>query len=105
MSCQHTLQLGRVSGYNAAADILGVPLYEYKQECYNCCLDLGAWGAVITGGWERKVWLTGELAKQAKVYINQTLIYTPEDCHRALEAATPVGPDSDELFEQIVETA
>ncbi|KXH42560.1 hypothetical protein CNYM01_11648 [Colletotrichum nymphaeae SA-01] len=105
MSCQHALQLGRVSGYNAAADLLGVPLYEYKQESYNCCLDLGAWGAVITGGWERKVRLTGELAKQAKMYINQTLIYMPEDCHRALEAATPAGPDSDELFKQIMETA
>ncbi|KAF4780502.1 hypothetical protein HER10_EVM0012404 [Colletotrichum scovillei] len=103
MSCQHALQLGRVSGYNAAADLLGLPLYEYKQESYNCCLDLGAWGAVITGGWERKVRLTGEPAKQAKMYINQTLIYTPEDCHRAMEAATPVGPDSDELFKQIME--
>ncbi|KAK1706421.1 uncharacterized protein BDZ83DRAFT_593795 [Colletotrichum acutatum] len=103
MSCQHALQLGRVSGYNAAADLLGVPLFEYRQTSYNCCLDLGAWGAVVTGGWERKVRLTGELAKQAKMYINQTLIYTPEDYHRALEAATPVGPDSDELFKQIIE--
>ncbi|KAK1656182.1 hypothetical protein BDP81DRAFT_487529 [Colletotrichum phormii] len=56
MSCQHALQLGRVSGYNAAADLLGVPLFEYKQESYNCCLDLGAWGAVVTSGWDRKCW-------------------------------------------------
>lgn len=105
MSCQHALQFGRVSEYNAAADLFGVPLYEYRQESPNFCLDLGAWGAVVMGGWERKVRLTGELAKQAKMYINQTLIYTPDDCHLALEAANPVGPGSDELFKQIVEAA
>ncbi|KAK1701177.1 hypothetical protein BDP55DRAFT_699692 [Colletotrichum godetiae] len=86
MSCQHALQLGRVSvsGYNAAADLLGIPLFEYKQESYNCCLDLGAWGAVVTSGWDRKIHLSGELAKQAKIFINQRLIYTPDDCQQAL---------------------
>ncbi|KAF3805826.1 NADH dehydrogenase-like protein [Colletotrichum gloeosporioides] len=44
MSCQHALQLGRVSGHNAAAALLGEPMMEYSQAAYNCCLDLGSWG-------------------------------------------------------------
>ncbi|KAK1506488.1 uncharacterized protein CCOS01_16540 [Colletotrichum costaricense] len=40
----------------------------YPPTSCNCFLDLGAWGAVITGGWERKVRATDrELAKQAKM--------------------------------------
>lgn len=39
-------------------------MMEYSQAAYNYCLDLGAWGAVIGEGWERKVKLHGDLAKQ-----------------------------------------
>ncbi|GJC97369.1 FAD-dependent pyridine nucleotide-disulfide oxidoreductase [Colletotrichum higginsianum] len=101
MSCQHALQLGRVSGHNAAADLLNEPLLKYSQEAYNCCLDLGSWGAVITGGWDKEVRMTGSLAKRTKGYINQKLIYPPSDAEEALLAANPVGPDSDDLIEKI----
>ncbi|WQF82986.1 Putative FAD/NAD(P)-binding domain, FAD/NAD(P)-binding domain superfamily [Colletotrichum destructivum] len=102
MSCQHALQLGRVSGHNAAADLLNEPLLKYSQEAYNCCLDLGSWGAVITGGWDKEVRMKGSLAKRAKGYINQKLIYPPSDAEEALLAANPIGPDSDELIEMIL---
>ncbi|EQB45348.1 hypothetical protein CGLO_15795 [Colletotrichum gloeosporioides Cg-14] len=103
MSCQHALQLGRVSGHNAAAALLREPMMEYTQAAYNCCLDLGSWGAVIGEGWERKVKLHGDLAKRIKTYINQTLIYPPVDAKEALAMASPLGQDSDELFKTMLE--
>ncbi|KAJ6134001.1 hypothetical protein N7523_000323 [Penicillium sp. IBT 18751x] len=103
MSCQHALQLGRVSGHNAAADLLGEPLIEYAQAAYNCCLDLGSYGAIISGGWERQTKLTGDSAKRVKRFINQKLIYPPHDAREALAAANPIGPDSDQLFEQMLQ--
>lgn len=103
MSCQHAMQLGRVSGYNAAAELLGHPLMEYSQPTYNCCLDLGPWGALVAGGWdEKKVKISGDLAKRVKTRINQELIYPPADVKDALAWAGPVQPDSDQLFEQLV---
>jgi NADH dehydrogenase FAD-containing subunit len=53
MSCQHANQLGRVSGHNAAAELLGEPHVAYSQAQYNCCLDLGSGSAVVAGGWGR----------------------------------------------------
>ncbi|KAJ5194751.1 uncharacterized protein N7498_008189 [Penicillium cinerascens] len=103
MSCQHALQLGRVSGHNAAADLLDEPLIPYSQAAYNCCLDLGSYGAVICGCWKRQIKLTGDLAKRVKCFINQKLIYPPCDAQEALTAANPIGPDSDQLFEQILQ--
>ncbi|KAJ5394690.1 hypothetical protein N7509_006477 [Penicillium cosmopolitanum] len=103
MSCQHALQLGRVSGHNAAADLLGEPMIEYSQAAYNCCLDLGSWGAVISAGWDRKVKHTGDVAKRVKCYINQQLIYPPHDSQEALTLANPNWPDSDQLFEQMLQ--
>ncbi|KZL83911.1 pyridine nucleotide-disulfide oxidoreductase family protein [Colletotrichum incanum] len=102
MSCQHALQLGRISGHNAAADLINEPLLEYSQAAYNCCLDLGSWGAVVTGGWDREIKIQGDLAKRAKGYVNQKLIYPPSDAQEALQAASPAGPDSDELFKHIL---
>ncbi|KAK3693076.1 hypothetical protein B0T22DRAFT_33478 [Podospora appendiculata] len=90
MSCQHAIELGRVSGHNAAADLLNEPTVPYSQPTYVCCLDLGAAGAVIGKGWDRKVLLTGGLAKRVKTYINQKLIYPPLDADKAIAAADPV---------------
>lgn len=105
MSCQHALQLGRVSGHNAAADLLGEPMLEYSQATYACCLDLGPWGAVIGRGWDRDVNVTGQRAKRVKEYINRKLIYPPSDASEALNLANPVWPDADELplLERILE--
>ncbi len=55
MSCQHAMPLGRAAGNNAAADLLGIATRSYSQSAYGTCLDLGAYGAVVTGGWDRQV--------------------------------------------------
>lgn len=104
MSCQHAIPLGRVSGYNAAADILGEPMIEYSQPVYGCCLDLGAWGTVVTHGWDRQVKLTGDVAKKAKQYINRKLIYPPETSLEALALAHPsTDTDAGDVFQQIMQ--
>ena len=102
MSCQHALVLGRVSGHNAAADLIGEPMVEYAQEAYNCCLDLGGYGAVVCAGWDRQVQLEGPMAKKVKQYINQTLIYLPTGADEAIALADPEMPGSDELFKQML---
>ncbi|KAJ5120484.1 FAD-dependent pyridine nucleotide-disulfide oxidoreductase [Penicillium bovifimosum] len=106
MSCQHANQLGRVSGYNAAAMLLGKPLMEYSQAEYNCCLDLGSWGALVASGWNRDgIKLSGDIAKRVKSYINQKLIYPPDNIQEALRLADPVTLDSDRLFEELAQVA
>ncbi|WP_050418949.1 NAD(P)/FAD-dependent oxidoreductase [Bradyrhizobium tropiciagri] len=90
MSCQHALGLGRFSGNNAAADLLGIPTLPYTQERYATCLDLGPWGSVVTSGWDRVVQLSGAEAKQRKRYINSTVIMPPSPVREeALAAADP----------------
>lgn len=90
MSCQHAIPLGRSAGNNAAADLLGIPTNPYSQPGYGNCLDLGASGAVVTDGWDRKVICTGSHAKSAKNYINTALIYPPKaEFTEALAAADP----------------
>lgn len=89
MSCQHALSLGRVAGYNAAADLLGLPLHAYRQPKYVTCLDLGPWGAVLTEGWDREVQLRGAEAKALKRDINTKWIYPPTDRATAFELGAP----------------
>jgi NADH dehydrogenase FAD-containing subunit len=104
MSCQHALMLGRVSGFNAAADLLGEPLADYSQPEYVCCLDLGAWGTVVSHGWDREVKLTGDVAKRYKRFINQKLIYPPESAQEAIALAVPpADANSANLFETILQ--
>lgn len=89
MSCQHAMYLGRSAGDNAAADLMGLATRPYRQPFYVTCLDLGAYGAVVTQGWDRKIWKTGSEAKAMKTAINGTLIYPPTDGDAALAAADP----------------
>jgi NADH dehydrogenase len=90
MSCQHALSLGRFSGNNAAADLLGVATLPYAQEQYVTCLDLGPWGSVFTAGWDRAVQLSGSAAKERKRFINGTVISPPPpEREQALAAADP----------------
>ena len=103
MSCQHALVLGRVSGHNAAADLLRIPCYPYSQVQYVCCLDLGACGAVVSSEYDRsKIRLTGEEAKRLKIYINQKLIYVPKKAEEALSQATPDTPGSHDLLDTML---
>jgi NADH dehydrogenase len=78
MSCQHVMPLGTAAGHNDAADLLSFPIVPYSQHYYETCLDLGASGAVVGEGWDRKVIFKGNGAKPIKQFINDTLIYPPE---------------------------
>jgi NADH dehydrogenase len=93
MSCQHAISLGRHAGNNVAADLLGVAPTPYRQPKYVTCLDLGAWGAVFTEGWDRQLKLVKEPAKELKTQINTQWIYPPAaDRATALAAADPMIP-------------
>jgi NADH dehydrogenase len=93
MSCQHAIALGRYAGNNVAAELLGVEPMAYSQPKYVTCLDLGAWGAVFTEGWDRQVKLVKQEAKELKTQINTMWIYPPAaDRAAALAAADPLIP-------------
>ncbi|EMB5691173.1 NAD(P)/FAD-dependent oxidoreductase [Acinetobacter baumannii] len=77
MSCQHAMSLGRVAGYNAAAELVDLPLHPYSQAKYVTCVDLGPWGALYTEGWDRQVQFVREEAKKIKQEINTVWIYPP----------------------------
>ncbi|MCS6739376.1 FAD-dependent oxidoreductase [Acinetobacter baumannii] len=77
MSCQHAMSLGRVAGYNAAAELVDLPLHPYSQQKYVTCVDLGPWGALYTEGWDRQVQFVREEAKKIKQEINTVWIYPP----------------------------
>ncbi|KAF2964873.1 hypothetical protein GQX73_g8706 [Xylaria multiplex] len=96
MSCQHASPLGRIAGYNAAAELLNVPAIPYSQPVYRVCLDLGTAGAVVGEGWEVNVQYTGHVAKPMKQFINTTLIYPPNaNTADAFAAADPEFDGSD----------
>jgi NADH dehydrogenase len=93
MSCQHAIALGRYAGNNVAAELLGVEPIAYSQPKYVTCVDLGAWGAVFTEGWDRQVKLIKQEAKELKTQINTLWIYPPAaDRAVALAAADPLIP-------------
>ncbi|MFK3704300.1 NAD(P)/FAD-dependent oxidoreductase [Klebsiella sp. NPDC088457] len=93
MTCQHAILLGKFAGNNAAASLLEVAPLPYRQENYVTCLDLGAWGAVYTEGWDQQVKLTREEAKKLKMSITRELIYPPKaEKAAALAIADPLAP-------------
>lgn len=93
MTCQHAIVLGRHAGNNVAAQILGVDPTPYRQPKYVTCLDLGAWGAVYTEGWDRQVKLTRQEGKSLKTQINTVWIYPPAaNRESAWAAADPLIP-------------
>ncbi|TCP78169.1 NADH dehydrogenase [Pseudomonas putida] len=93
MTCQHAIPMGRHSGNNAMADLLGVAPVVYRQPKYVTCLDLGEWGAAYSEGWERELKLQGQEGKDLKRQINSVWIYPPAaDRSLALAAADPMIP-------------
>ncbi|MEN5036938.1 NAD(P)/FAD-dependent oxidoreductase [Pseudomonas sp. TWI929] len=91
MTCQHAIPMGRHSGNNAAADLLGLQPVPYRQPKYVTCLDLGDWGAAFSEGWERELKLHGQEGKDLKRQINSVWIYPPAaDRALALAAADPM---------------
>ncbi|KAL6692365.1 FAD/NAD(P)-binding domain-containing protein [Trichoderma pleuroticola] len=103
MSCQHAIPLGRVSGYNVAADLLEIDLRLYEQPNYETCLDLGAWGSVITSGWERQVVKPGATMKEATEFVNRILIYPPTNPAEAFAFSDPdwIGPTTKAYLDPI----
>jgi len=90
MTCQHAIPMGRHSGNNAMADLLGEQPVVYRQPKYVTCLDLGGWGAAFSEGWERELKLEGQEGKNLKRQINGVWIYPPAaDRALALAAADP----------------
>jgi NADH dehydrogenase len=93
MTCQHAIALGRSAGNNVAADLIGVPPAPYSQEKYVTCLDLGAWGAVFTEGWDRQIKFIRAEGKAIKTEINTKWIYPPiANRADALALADPAIP-------------
>ena len=69
--------MGKYAGYNAARELLGLPLKRYRQPDYTSTLDLGNFGAVFSTGWERRVQHFGAEAKKRKMWLNSERIYPP----------------------------
>ena len=92
MSCQHGRPMGRFAGHNIVCDLLGKPMLPLHIEWYTTILDLGAWGALYTEGWDRHVVATGAAAKKTKQLINRERIYPPSsnEAREILAAAAPV---------------
>ncbi len=77
MSCQFARPMGRFAGHNVVADLFGQPMLALDIDWYVTVLDLGAWGALYTTGWDRRVHATGAAAKATKLTINHQRIYPP----------------------------
>ncbi len=91
MSCQHGRPMGRFAGHNAVCDLLDRPMMPLDIGWYTTILDLGAWGALYTEGWDRRLVSRGTTAKRTKELINRERIYPPRsgDRQALLDAAAP----------------
>ncbi|MBB5084654.1 NAD(P)/FAD-dependent oxidoreductase [Nonomuraea endophytica] len=89
-ACQHATPLGRVAGYNAAADLLGRPLRDFTPAPYVTCLDLGGAGGLFTRGWDRRVMASGAAGADIKRQINQHIHPPVDDAELILAAADQV---------------
>ncbi|WP_331772446.1 FAD-dependent oxidoreductase (plasmid) [Embleya sp. NBC_00888] len=89
-ACQHATPLGKVAGYNAAADLLDLPLRDFTPGPYVTCLDLGGAGAIFTRGWDRKVMASGADGAAIKTRINQAIHPPVDDASAILAAADRV---------------
>jgi NADH:ubiquinone reductase (H+-translocating) len=92
MSCQHGRPMGRFAGHNVVCDLLSEPMMPLTIGWYTTILDLGAWGALYTEGWDRQVVAQRAIAKRTKETINRQRIYPPLSCDRQeiLAAAAPI---------------
>ena len=86
----HATPLGKVAGYNAAADLLGLPPRDFTPGPYVTCLDLGGAGGIFTRGWDRRVMASGADGKEIKVRINQAIHPPVDDAEKILAAADRV---------------
>ncbi len=100
MSCQHGRPMGRFAGHNVVCNLFGRPMLPLQIPWYVTVLDLGAWGAVYTEGWDRHVVRKGAAAKKTKQIVNCDRIYPPLTRDRAaiLAAAAPMVQDPPETY-------
>jgi NADH dehydrogenase len=99
MSCQHGRPMGRFAGHNVVCDLFGLPMLPLQIPRYVTILDLGAWGALYTEGWDRHVVRKGMAAKKTKQIINCQRIYPPtQDRAAILAAASPVIQEPPETY-------
>ncbi|MFE0148578.1 NAD(P)/FAD-dependent oxidoreductase [Nonomuraea sp. NPDC059007] len=89
-ACQHAVPLGKVAGYNAAADLLGRPPRDFTPAPYVTCLALGGAGGVFTRGWDRKVMASGAAGAEVKRRINEYIHPPVDDAGLILAAADQV---------------
>lgn len=89
-ACQHATPLGKVAGYNAAADLLEVPLRAFTPGPYVTCLDLGGAGAIFTRGWDRRVMASGAEGAAVKKGINNAIHPPIDEAAKILAAADRV---------------
>ncbi len=89
-ACQHATPMGKVAGYNSAADLLGRPLRDFTAGPYVTCLDLGGAGAVFTRGWDRMVMASGADGAGVKKRINGYIHPPVDDAATILAAAERV---------------
>jgi NADH dehydrogenase len=82
MSCQFARPMGRFAGHNVVADLFGKSMLPLNIDWYVTVLDLGAWGALYTVGWDRQVSAIGSAAKATKQIINHNRIYPPRTGRR-----------------------
>ncbi|MFD1540490.1 NAD(P)/FAD-dependent oxidoreductase [Nonomuraea guangzhouensis] len=89
-ACQHATPLCKVAGYNAAADLLDLPLRDFTPGPYVTCLDLGGAGGLFTRGWDRRVMASGADGAAIKKRINQAIHPPVDDATKILAAADRV---------------
>ncbi|MEU6040834.1 FAD-dependent oxidoreductase [Actinomadura sp. NPDC047616] len=89
-ACQHATPMGKVAGYNAAADLLGIPPRDFTPGPYVTCLDLGDAGGIFTRGWDRRVMAVGTDGKDIKQRINRAIHPPVDDASKILAAADRV---------------
>ncbi|GGT02594.1 NAD(P)/FAD-dependent oxidoreductase [Streptomyces chromofuscus] len=83
-SCRHAVLMGKFTGHNVAADVLGLDLTPFAPDPYVTCLDLRAARAPVATGRDRIVQKTGEQGKALKRRINAEWLYPPVDDADAL---------------------
>ncbi len=101
MSCQHGRPMGRFAGHNVVCDLFGQSMLPLSIGWSSTILDLGAWGALYTEGWDRHIVAKGAAAKRTKEIINRQRIYPPlsGDRRAILDASAPVVQPPPQRFD------
>lgn len=89
MACQFSMDLGKWAGHNTVNDLFSQELEPYINNNYGTCLDLGQEDAVLTSGFDRKLLMKGNKAKEINTAITTQHIYPPESLEDTLNLSFP----------------